>query len=674
MNVDITFDQQYFVLNSDYIFELNVIRNALTREIPNAWMLKKITSIQNTDRCFMNEYNMVPTGLWLEVIKICKENNIQVQFTEKALEFINNFKFVEYEDFKNYIQNLFEGAVTDKGYKFMPYDYQIEAAYKIIKYRKCCGEISTSGGKTLISFMIFKYLYEVVGIDNMLFVVPTKGLVSQSKGDFEEYESFLKNHNKSYTTGILKSGLTKKEKKEVDTCNILFGTFQSLTKKTPDFLSKFKACINDECVTPDTLITMKDGSKKPICEIKPGDEVVTYNEKTKILEFHEVESVYKNLSPHSTIVELETDNSLLKITGNHKVYTTNGYVPVNQLNGKDDILCRMGDDEDVYEEQINYIVDQTYDGDVYNLRIKSDDEYNHNYFANNILVSNCHHVASSASIKTLLSKCVNLIYSFGVTGTFPRQENYQYLTLQAYIGPVVYKLTADQLINEEKRATPIYAVIEILNYAPEEDKKGFYLLRANKNQDDIQSGTKLLKQERLYINNSYTRLKYICDKAISTKKNALMLFGDIKYGYGKKVYEYLKENSDKDIYYVDGDTPVQNREYYIECMENDETGNTIIVASINTFGEGINVKNLWSIFLIDTAKSERLVRQICGRGLRQYPGKDKVILFDFVDDLRYTEHPQKKWKDNYTYKHYLERKSIYQEQNFPVYIQKVDFK
>ena len=674
MQVDITFDQEYFVLSSDYIFELNVLRTALTREIPNAWMLKKITSVQNTDRCFMNNYNMVPVGLWLEIINICKQNNIQVQFTEKALEFINHFKFVEFNQFKQYITELFEGAVNDKGNKFFPYDYQIEAAYKMIKYKKCCAEISTSGGKTLISFMVFKYLYEVLNIDHMLFVVPTKGLVSQSKQDFEEYESFLTHHNKEYTVGILKSGLKKKEKELVDNCNILFGTFQSLTKKSPEFLSKFLGCINDECVTPDTLITMKDGSKKPIYQIKPGDEVVTYNEKTKILEIHEVETVYKNLSPHSYIWEVETDNKKLYITCNHKVYTQHGYILVDQFNNDIHRLCVMGEDDNVYPKDITYKTLQEYKGDVYNLRIKSDDEYNHNYFANDILISNCHHVASSTSIKTLLSKCTNLQYSFGVTGTYPRHEKYEYLTLQAYIGPVIYKLTANQLINEEKRGTPIYAVIEMLNYAPFEDKQGFYLMRANKDPNDIQSGAKILKQERLYVNNQYTRLKYICDKVISTTKNALVLFGDIKYGYGQKVYEYIKENSDKNVYYVDGTIPVANREYYIEQMENDESGNTIIVASINTFGEGVNIKNLWAIFLVDTAKSERLVRQICGRGLRQYPGKDKVILFDFVDDLRYTEDQQKRWKDNYLTKHGNERRKIYQEQNFPVYIQKVDFK
>jgi superfamily II DNA or RNA helicase len=91
----------------------------------------------------------------------------------------------------------------------------------------------------------------------------------------------------------------------------------------------------------------------------------------------------------------------------------------------------------------------------------------------------------------------------------------------------------------------------------------------------------------------------------------------------------------------------------------------VLVASIGTFGEGIDLSNIWSIFLVNSAKSERLVRQICGRGLRKYPGKEKTLLFDFVDDLRYTM--DGRYEDNYMWKHYKERKKIYKEQNFPTY-------
>lgn len=311
--------------------------------------------------------------------------------------------------------------------------------------------------------------------------------------------------------------------------------------------------------------------------------------------------------------------------------------------------------------------------EVYNLRIDCDDEYNHNYFANGVCVSNCHH-ASSNSIKNVLSKCYNLQYNMGVTGTFPKEDTINNLELQSYIGPNVYQLSADALINVEKAATPIYVVFQTMDWATQDEKKMLWLNRCQKalNPDDMTLGNKLLKQEEEFINNSYTRLKYIGDMAVKMANNTLVLFGDVKGGYGKKLAEYIKENSDKNVYYVDGNTPPINREAYKEMCEQDTTGKTVLVASIKTFGEGIDLCNIWSIFLVNSAKSEGIIRQICGRGLRKYPGKDKTVLWDFVDQMKYTENG--KFYENYMWKHYMERKQIYKRQNFPTYEQKIDFK
>ena len=38
---------------------------------------------------------------------------------------------------------------------------------------------------------------------------------------------------------------------------------------------------------------------------------------------------------------------------------------------------------------------------------------------------------------------------------------------------------------------------------------------------------------------------------------------------------------------------------------------------------------------------DRMVRQVVGRGLRNASGKEKCILYDFVDDLRYSEDKKK---------------------------------
>ena len=529
MKADITYDNRYIILSSDYPIELNVMKTAFTREISNAFIIKRAGLPVNTERCFMNEYNMVPIGLWLEMIKVCKKSNIALELSDNLQKYIQSFQ-LQFESFNKFVEELFDGAKNEKGMPFKPYDYQIKAAYTLLKYKKCCAEISTSGGKTLISYIIFKYLISI-GLKNILYIVPNTDLATQSNEKYEMYESYLKNPEHNWELGILKGGLNKKQKEKVQSCNMLFGTFQSLKNKDAQFFTRFEACICDEA----------------------------------------------------------------------------------------------------------------------------------------------HHTGSSASIKGILEKCINLQVSLGVTGTFPNTNKYEYLTIQSYIGPLIYKFTANQLINEEKKGTPIFVIFQYLNYASSEEKKTLFLLRSNKDPNDLQIGTKLLKNEQNFVNESYTRLKYICDTAIKTTKNTMILFGDIKGGYGKRIYQYIKDNSEKNVYYIDGTTPENNREYYKQQVEEDTSGNTILVGSINTMGEGIDIKNLWVIFLVNTAKSERLVRQICGRGIRQYPGKDKVLLFDFVDDLRYTDRRDKKYRYNYLWKHYTERKKIYTEQNFPVYEQTINF-
>lgn len=69
----------------------------------------------------------------------------------------------------------------------MPRDYQIETAWKLIKYRYSVSEVATSSGKTLISFMIFAYLKQKGLIRKFLMIVPSTNLVFQGSEDFEDY-------------------------------------------------------------------------------------------------------------------------------------------------------------------------------------------------------------------------------------------------------------------------------------------------------------------------------------------------------------------------------------------------------------------------------------------------------------------------------------------------------
>lgn len=675
IEIDILDNKELLIINATTEYEKNIISNALTVELPDAWRLKKINDQINTERKFLSEYGTAPVGLWLYILQTCKNCNMQVNIKPKMVEYIQQFHF-DFDKLKKFVDATFKGAKNDKGKPFAPYEYQIQAAYKLLKFQKCCAELSTSAGKTLISFIIFKYLLEVEHINKILYIVPSKSLSEQSGDDYKDYERYLRKHNTPFEIGILRSGLKKKEREKVDTCNILFGTFQSLVRKDISFLSKFQAVIVDECLDGDSMIDMADGTQKKIKDCAIGDKVIVYNEDSRCEEVKEIEYVYHGLSANQDKYVLKTEfGKELIITGNHKVLTVTKYgglkwFRVDELTGNERVQTRYGDFEEIASiEKIG-----TADTDVYNLRIKSKSlVYCHNYFANGICVSNCHH-SSSASIKTILTKCTNLKYLMGCSGTIPENGTYENMVIQSYIGPVVHKFTADELINKEHKATPVYVIYQLLDWARLEEKKTLWLFRNNKDKEDVGAGAKLLKQEQEFVNNSYERMKYIADLAIRVKGNLLILFGDIKGGYGRKVYQYLKDNcDDKDIYYTDGETPVENRNWIIEQMENSENDEkySICVASIYTFSEGISIKRLHSIFLINSIRSWKTVRQIIGRGLRLYEGKDKVVLFDFVDDLRYSENGRH--SRNYLYKQYEERKKTVESQKFPVFVQKVNF-
>ena len=144
----------------------------------------------------------------------------------------------------------------------------------------------------------------------------------------------------------------------------------------------------------------------------------------------------------------------------------------------------------------------------------------------------------------------------------------------------------------------------------------------------------------------------------STTKNSLVLFHNVKDKYGRQIYDYLREKTrDKTVFYVDGATPIGLRDDYINRMEEGE--DKILIASFGTFSTGISINNIHNVFFVESYKSEKIVRQSIGRGMRLMSGKEKVNIIDFVDDFSIGR------SKNYLLKHGDERTKIYQEQGFP---------
>jgi type I site-specific restriction endonuclease len=103
----------------------------------------------------------------------------------------------------------------------------------------------------------------------------------------------------------------------------------------------------------------------------------------------------------------------------------------------------------------------------------------------------------------------------------------------------------------------------------------------------------------------------------------------------------------------------------------EENEGVIIVASIGTFSEGISINNCHNIFLVESSKSEYIVRQALGRGMRLLKGKQIMIVIDFQDNFIYGTH--KYQKVNYLMRHAHERARIYKDKGFPYKSYKVKF-
>jgi superfamily II DNA or RNA helicase len=263
------------------------------------------------------------------------------------------------------------------------------------------------------------------------------------------------------------------------------------------------------------------------------------------------------------------------------------------------------------------------------------------------------HQSHSKSIKEVISKCKDSRYRFGLSGTLTNRNTAEHLTIQQYLGPLTMEISPKFLF-DNKYATPVAIKIVKMDWLDQNLKEKLYELRTNKGEME---GNEIFGVERKLVVSSDKRLKYIVDFIAKTSKNSLVLFQSVGEGYGKRIYESLREiQADKEVYYVDGDTDPERRDYYKTKLE--EGTNKVLVASFGTLSTGVSVKNIHNIFLTESYKSEVLIKQSLGRGMRLYEGKEKVNIIDFVDDFSTVGYK------NYLMKHSEARIAIYKNENF----------
>lgn len=117
-------------------------------------------------------------------------------------------------------------------------------------------------------------------------------------------------------------------------------------------------CING-CLARGTTLTMADGSRKRIEEIRIGDTLKVPN---AIAE--RVVNIYTGWEER--LIELQLENGMtLKATSNHPIMTEKGYKALGELNKLDKVIIKENQ-----LESIKMIFEVKYDDQVYNIELE----------------------------------------------------------------------------------------------------------------------------------------------------------------------------------------------------------------------------------------------------------------------------------------------------------------
>jgi len=255
------------------------------------------------------------------------------------------------------------------------------------------------------------------------------------------------------------------------------------------------------------------------------------------------------------------------------------------------------------------------------------------------------HLFKAKSLTDIMAKSGEVRYRIGLTGTLDGTQTHR-LVLEGLFGQVKKIISTKELID---RGTLAQLEIDciVLKHTEEECKRVRYYRYA---------------EEINYLVSHPKRNKFIENLCKNIKGNTLLLFQLVEK-HGVLLYNEIK-TLDRKVFFVYGGTTTEARERVRAITEKEK--DAIIVASYGTFSTGINIRAINNIVFASPSKSRVRVLQSIGRGLRQTEDKTMVKLFDVSDNISY------KSRQNFTYRHFLQRLNIYKEEQFKYEINRIN--
>lgn len=248
------------------------------------------------------------------------------------------------------------------------------------------------------------------------------------------------------------------------------------------------------------------------------------------------------------------------------------------------------------------------------------------------------HTAEAKSISNIVNKCTEARTKIGLTGTL--KDCKTHITALTGLFGEQYRVTTTKELMERGVLTKLEVNAILLKHdeIPKleyKDELDFIVLHQRRNKF-------IVSLTELHPNQNYLILYQFVEK------------------HGKPLYDYIRQKyPEKQVILINGDISAKEREQARKITENNN--NVIIVASYQTFQQGINIKNLHNVIFASPSKSSIRVFQSIGRALRKHKSKDVARLYDIADDLR-----GKRKTLNYTLAHFKERTHMYFSEDFKI--------
>jgi superfamily II DNA or RNA helicase len=198
------------------------------------------------------------------------------------------------------------------------------------------------------------------------------------------------------------------------------------------------------------------------------------------------------------------------------------------------------------------------------------------------------HKSRSSVIQEILISCTNWKYKLGLSGTVKMEEEFSdFFKMQENVGPLVMLLSAKHLIDNGYSPNIKIKIVKLkYNNSDPYLQKYWELKKSGKemynNAKDY--GRDMLAIERGFIFESKERLSFISEMVKKFGKNTLILFSDVKNGYGKNIQNKLLEWN-PNTFYIDGEVESVDRDQFKNIMELSNNliefvfGDTVIVVS-----------------------------------------------------------------------------------------------